>query len=78
MRLPTFLSDSSGLRPMWPKMICFQPCWRPKLSVSAIDCRRMSPSPTLGPGLASTSPRTSTGVPLGTLLSDDSRGIACR
>ena len=38
----------------------------------------MSPSPTLAPGLASTSPRISTGVPLGKSASECRRGMASR
>ena len=38
----------------------------------------MSPSPTLGPGLASRSPRTSTAVPLGRPSSEASRGMPSR
>ena len=46
-RAATLASEPSGLRPMWPKMICFQPRSRPNCSVSFIERRRMSPSPIL-------------------------------
>ena len=77
-RAATLASDFSGSRPTCPKMMVFQPCCRQKSSVPFIERRRISPSPTLAPGLASTSPRMSTGVPLGRSASDFSRGIASR
>ena len=77
-RAATFASDFSGSRPTWPKMICFQPRSWPNLSVSFIDRSRISPSPTVLPGLASVSPRTSTGVPLGSLPRHSIRGMPAR
>ena len=78
-RAATLASEPIGLsgclRPRWPKMICFQPRLRPNSSVSFIDRRRMSSWPTSAPGLQSTSPRTSTGVPEGTSRATRARGI---
>src|SRR2546422_769894 len=48
-RFATLLSDPSGLRPIWPKMTCFQPCFWPNCKVSTIERRRMSPLPIDGP-----------------------------